>query len=245
MSNAGGNAFSSGIGRPPFTEQRGLEMAIAPNDINQNVIISAVYELPFGPGKRFANRTGVAGKVMGGWQIAAIARYFTGRAIGIGGGPSLPLFGGSNRPNRVATVPVQTNISNFDPNKDKYLNHGAFSAPANFTRGDLSPRMPAARSFATYQEDFTLFKFIPIHESVRLEFRMESYNFFNRAMFGGPSSGWDSAASFGNVGGTAIPPKTATDGLEIALLNKAVKVGKALKNRRSFGTAVLFWNFKP
>ena len=217
LTNAGGTPFSNGKGRPPFTEQRGLEWAIGPADVPQNLISSAVYELPFGPGKPFANTGGAAGKIIGGWQIAAITRYYSGTPIGIGGGDSLPLFGGSNRPNQVSGVPIRTGVSpgDFDPATDKYLNINAFSQPAPFTRGQMGPRQSEARGFTRLSEDFTLFKFIPFTETVRLEFRAEFYNLFNRVVFGGPSANINSPAAFGNVGGTALDQRQIQMALKI------------------------------
>ena len=217
LTNAGGTPFSNGKGRPPFTEQRGLEWAIGPADRPQNLITSAVYELPFGPGKPFANTGGAAGKIVGGWQIAAITRYFSGTPIGVGGGDSLPLFGGSNRPNQVSGTPIRSGVSpgDFDPNRDKYLNINAFSQPAPFTRGQMGPRVPNVRSFTTLSEDVTLFKFIPFTETIRLEFRAEFYNLFNRVVFGGPSANINDPAAFGNVGGTALTPRQIQMALKI------------------------------
>ena len=139
--------------------------------------------------------------------MAGIARYFAGTPLGIGGGASLPLFGGSNRPNRVSGVPVVNSNSNFDPATDLYLNISAFSQPSAFTRGNLGPRISDARRFSTYQEDITLFKFIQFTESIRLEFRAEFYNLFNRVIFGGPSTNSNSPTSFGKIGSTSIPPR--------------------------------------
>jgi hypothetical protein len=209
LSNAGTNSFSSGIARPPLTEERGLEWAVAGNDIPQNLVTSFVYELPFGPGKPIADKGGALGKVIGGWQVAGIARYFSGTPIGISGGPSLPIFGGPNRPNWVAGVDVRTNVSpgDFDPARDRYLNLDAFSSPAPFSRGNVGPLLPSTRGFTTLNEDLSIFKRVPIREQLEVEFRAEFYNAFNRVVFGNPSSDWNSPASFGQVGSTATDPR--------------------------------------
>ena len=36
------------------------------------------YDLPFGPGKKFAKAGGAAGKIVGGWKIAGIQQYQSG-----------------------------------------------------------------------------------------------------------------------------------------------------------------------
>ena len=46
-------------------------------DVRHRFVTSVLYELPFGPGKPFAE-TGVAGAVFGGWQISAIVNKSSG-----------------------------------------------------------------------------------------------------------------------------------------------------------------------
>jgi hypothetical protein len=208
ITNAESNSgFSSGSPRPPDTGQRQLEWAVATNDIPQNLVTSFVYELPVGPGKRFINKSGAVGKAIGGWQIAGIARYYSGTPLRIRGGASLPLFGGSQRPNRVPGVDIRTDVSrsDFDPATDLYLNIKAFAKPAPFTIGNVGPRLPDVRGFPGYNEDFTIFKFIPFTESMKLEFRAEMYNVFNRVNFSGIGSNINSTSSFGTVSSVADP----------------------------------------
>jgi hypothetical protein len=53
------------------------EKAVSYQDIPHTFVISYLYELPVGPGKRYLNH-GVASKIAGGWQISAIQRYQAG-----------------------------------------------------------------------------------------------------------------------------------------------------------------------
>jgi hypothetical protein len=53
------------------------EKAVSYQDIPHTFVVSYLYELPFGHGKKFLN-SGVASKVAGGWQISAIQRYQAG-----------------------------------------------------------------------------------------------------------------------------------------------------------------------
>ena len=53
------------------------EKAVSYQDIPHAVVISYLYELPFGPGKRYLNH-GVASKVAGGWQVGGVHRYQAG-----------------------------------------------------------------------------------------------------------------------------------------------------------------------
>ena len=201
------SGFSYTGPRPPDTEQRHLEWAVADNDIPQNLVTSFVYELPLGPGKHFVNKGGAVGKIVGGWQIAGIARYSAGAPLAIRGGASLPLFGGDQRPNLVPGVDIRTGVgrSDFDPAKDLWLNINAFEAPAPYTIGNVGPRLPNVRGFSSYNEDLSIFKFIPFTESMKLEFRAEMYNVFNRVNFGGIGTDINDTSSFGVVTGVADP----------------------------------------
>ena len=227
LTNQFRNAFAVNGPDPIFTEDRRLYWAPAQLDSPHNLAMSGVYELPFGPGKRFANTGGAIGKIIGGWQVAAIARYLSGNPIEVLGGPSLPIFGGRNRPNRVAGVPVRTSVGpgNFDPATDKWFNINAFSAPPPLAvcaanprscRGNLAPRLSDGRNFAFLSEDISFFKFIPFTEHIRLEFRAEFYNAFNRAVFRARGTeNFDSPAGFGDVTGTQLPPRQIQMGLKL------------------------------
>lgn len=50
-------------------------------DIRHNFVADAIYALPFGPGARYLNRDGMAGKVVGGWQLSTVGMYHTGHPL--------------------------------------------------------------------------------------------------------------------------------------------------------------------
>ena len=53
------------------------EKQVSYQDIPQTLVLSYLYELPVGPGKRYLNH-GVASRVLGGWQISGLQRYQSG-----------------------------------------------------------------------------------------------------------------------------------------------------------------------
>ena len=53
------------------------EKAVSYQDIPQTFVLSYLYELPVGPGKRYLNH-GIASKALGGWQVSGIQRYQSG-----------------------------------------------------------------------------------------------------------------------------------------------------------------------
>src|SRR5207249_525527 len=102
------------------------ERALSINDYPNNLVVSYTYQFPFGPGKRFANVSGPAGKVVGGWSIAGIQQYESGRPnmIFSGTNPYSPFIGENGflmRPNVVPGVPQRSQAflrhnGTFDPN---------------------------------------------------------------------------------------------------------------------------------
>ena len=199
----GYSAFTS-AGRD--NAQRQLEKSLAPGDRPHNLVASFVYELP---GR---NLTGAAGAVAKGWSVSGIARYLSATPIGVSGGPALPIFGGGNRPNRVAGVDARSGVDagNFDPARDIFLNLAAFAQPAPFTIGNAGRFEPNLRGFATLNENFSIIKrtyLNSIREGLNVEIRGEFFNAFNRVVFSNPSADFNSPANFGRVGGQANQPR--------------------------------------
>ena len=60
----------SGFTADPYN--RKAEKSYSINDHPHNLVTNWVYELPFGPGKKFAKAGGPEGKIVGGWKIAGI-----------------------------------------------------------------------------------------------------------------------------------------------------------------------------
>jgi len=53
------------------------QKALSYQDTPHTLVLSYLYELPAGPGKKYLNH-GVGGKVLGGWQVGAVQRYQSG-----------------------------------------------------------------------------------------------------------------------------------------------------------------------
>jgi len=61
-------------GRAADQYNRGLEKSIGSYDVTHNFKFSGVYDIPFGKGRRWANK-GIANAVIGGWRMSLIALY--------------------------------------------------------------------------------------------------------------------------------------------------------------------------
>ena len=79
----------------------------AASDFDRTHVVQSywVYELPFGPGKRFAAQTGnLVGKIVGGWEVAGVLTLESGRPFTV--------FSGANTVSNVRQTPA--NCSNCD-----------------------------------------------------------------------------------------------------------------------------------
>jgi hypothetical protein len=77
------------------------------------------------------------------------------------------------------------------------LNFAAFRIPARGTWGNL-PRN-ALRGPGLWQTDFTLAKSTALRDNVRLEFRAEFFNLFNRAQYANPNANISNQGQFGLI----------------------------------------------
>ncbi|HLH34244.1 MAG TPA: carboxypeptidase-like regulatory domain-containing protein [Alloacidobacterium sp.] len=214
----------SGYGNPgiqnPFNRKG--EKSIAALDTPQHLTISYIYNLPFGKGQRYLNEGGIVNALIGNWQVSGIQTYHSGApAYDLGGcATSIP---GLNTCIRYNAVPGQQlhsaawknghfnpltsgsalNPLYFqDPNAPQIINAGG-----GYTFGNLPRISGDLRSGFFSQEDFAVQKtLIQFHESNRLDFRMESFNTFNRHVFGMPDTTVTSP-TFGIISGTNDSPR--------------------------------------
>lgn len=200
---ANGQTFLEQSGQDNYN--RRLEKSLSPNDIPHVFAYSAVYELPFGPGKAFLNQRGALGKLVGGWQISGVLRYQSGIPLGVGVNNTSGLFNPTLRPNRVLGQPVSLSFS--DPAKDRYANVNAFSVPTPFSLGNSSRVVGDLRGPGYYNEDVALWKDTKLGERVRVQLRGEAFNVFNRVVFAAPSLNLSNTTQFGIISGQDNRPR--------------------------------------
>jgi hypothetical protein len=213
------------------------EKAVSNEDIPNNVVVSYLYELPVGKGKKFlATTPRPVNAVISGWRISGVQRYLGGQPISFFGANGIPGFDNGIRPNRVAGQPVKGFTGKYNPfdfvNTNSigtgsgacttgFWNCNAFADPnpspnvnVPYQFGTMPRNSADIRGFAFYDEDFGVNKHIPIRESVSADFRGEMFNAFNRHSFNKPDSGIQDT-SFGQIGSTLLGPRNVQFTLRI------------------------------
>jgi len=174
-------------------------------DIRHRLVISPVYELPFGPGKHFA-ATGVVSKIVGGWQLSPMFQWQTGNHLtatlngnysNSGGTTDRPDLVGDPNNNAPHTVQQWFNTSAFA------LRPASGAAGATYSFGNAGKGIIVGPSFSTL--DISLVRNVQITERMKLQFRGEMFNALNHANFGLPALTANSP-SFGTIS-SALEPR--------------------------------------
>ena len=177
------------------------EKALSSFDSRQRLTISYVYDLPFGKGRTFLGSvSGFADRFVSGWGINGVTTFQKGFPLGITATPNNTGFNTGLRPNVVAGC--DKNIGGSAQSKLlQWFNTACFTTPAIYTFGNEARTDPSLRGPGIANYDFAVFKNTAITESVKVEFRAEAFNLFNRVQFGSPNLGQTTAANnlFGQI----------------------------------------------
>ncbi len=208
-----GGAYTSSI-QNPFNLK--AEKAVSPEDVPHLFVVSYMYQLPFGKGRAFLNKSAIANYVIGGWTIGGIQRYQSGQPLGFGCATGIPSFNNCIRYN-LTGQPIHSAArknGKFNPTTDNWYNPAAFSDPnanvaatGTYAFGNKPQYQGNDRSFNYYSEDFSFIKRTPITEAVNLQFRVELFNAFNRHVFGNPDGSPGDGTNFGVVGSQSNSPR--------------------------------------
>ncbi len=176
---------------------RHLEKSIGAYDVSHDFKFAAVYDLPFGRGRQYLTH-GPAAWVVGNWRISSINIYDSGTPVAITTSYTLPIYAsgdaGSTRIPAYVTSYTgwQPSYSGkFDPAKDNFfVPYGSGPFPLQGTNtaynsiGNDTRYNPKLRLFPNLNENMSVTRSFPLKEQIRLEFRAEAFNVFNRVRFG-------------------------------------------------------------
>jgi len=160
-----------------------LERALSNQDQPYRLVLSSLYELPFGKGKRWANNfSRPLDYAIGGWQINGIYTLQAGQpfSVTVDGSP------GNTRADLVGKAGVNPgNLTN-------YINAAAFAVPAKTAGGIFVAPGTSGRDIlrgpGSSNLDFAIFKNFQVTEQVKVQFRGQAYNISNTPHFANPNS---------------------------------------------------------
>ena len=163
--------------------------------------------------------------IVGGWQVNGIYTWQHGfpitiQAADLGG---LNDTFGSNRADLVGDA----HPSGFDKSVEHWFNTAAFAQPGFGQFGNTGRNI--LRGPGINNLDFSLFKNFEVHGDMRLQFRFESFNFFNHPQFNRRRTRNVASATFG-VLNSARPGRINQLGLKFTILT-----GRPSRDRRRAG----------
>lgn len=157
----------------------GAERAESSDGARHTVNIIYIYELPWGPGKRFL-QTGAIGQIVGGWQVSGITSLYSGMYLTPSAGFDTANVGITSRANRVCSGQLANRsiVEYFDTSCFVIPATGSFGNSANnviFGPGVVDFYISLARKFK-------------IMEKFDFEVRADAINAFNHVNPNNPNN---------------------------------------------------------
>jgi hypothetical protein len=197
---------SVGSGVPQNSYDFRADRGLSDFQVEHHLVLSYLYDLPLGAGRKWLNNPGIINRIFGSWQTAGIATMQTGSPFTIncaaegcgtataGAETSITSFGVPYRPDLVGDPnkagPVAANPGCSAPAQirtpQSWFNPCAFATPQNPLLGTVGRNTLIGPGLNNL--DFSLLKDFPFrHEGRRLQFRAEFFNLFNIPHFDIPN----------------------------------------------------------
>jgi hypothetical protein len=149
-----------------------LEKRVSTYDRPNSLVISGVYELPFGKGRQFASGINpVLDGVIGGWALSTIYSLHSGAPLSFG---NLIYLG----------APLNYNAENVSHTFDTTAFNTVSAQQLSQNFRYFPSQFDNLRVDHTNNIDTTLTKTFTIKERVKLQIRAESFNLCNKPLFG-------------------------------------------------------------
>ena len=188
--NEGDEGFGGGVGNNAPQDDNNLQQdrGRAVNDARQRLVLSYIYELPFGKGKRFLNQGGAANVILGGWQVSGITSYQSGFPFTVRSNQDFSNSASSNpRPDRTCTGEGKKTVDSwFDASCFPIDSLQAALASGTPRFGNSGRNILTGPAFNNW--DLAFMKRFKIRERFDLQFRAEFFNTFNFAQFMPPET---------------------------------------------------------
>lgn len=186
---------------------RRLERSVSSWDVSRRLVLSYIYELPFGKGKPLlAALPRGLNMVVSGWQFNGITTLQTGTPLVIGVPQNNTfIYTRSQRPNndgRSARIEGGTT----DERLARWYDTSVFSQPPSYTLGNNGRTLPDVRTPGTNTHDLSFFKnnYFGPEGRWNVQYRLEMFSALNHAQFGGPATlvGSPSVGTITGAGGS-------------------------------------------
>ena len=168
-------------------------------NVPHRLVVSYVYDLPFGKGKRFLTSLGgVPNVLIGNWSLNGVATFAKGYPLVMtsiantlssqfGAGVSVSPMNSAIRPSVVAGC--EATISGSAQSRlNKWFDTSCYQQPGSFALGNASRTDPKLSGAGINNWDFALTKSFVIREGWNLQFHTEFFNLFNRVQFAAPNA---------------------------------------------------------
>jgi len=171
-------------------------------DVRNRIVVSALYELPIGPGKLLQTNKAV-GAIVGGWQIGGIFTHQTGAIgtplLGIDNASISSPFGNFDRPNLTGTSPY---LHGSARTLNDWVNKAAYSTPTAGTFGFMQRGSFTGPGYTNLDASLHKAFNMPYNEKHQLAIRFEAFNSLNHPNWNNPNLNL-SSSTFGRITGTA------------------------------------------
>ncbi len=192
---------------------RRLERSIDPTDVSSRLVLSGVYELPFGPGRAVRASNRVINTLIGGWQLNTITVLQTGNPIVVRGASN-------NRADRPNSTGKSAALSN--PNATEWFDVTAFVNPPLYQLGNVGRTLPDVRAPGAFNMDLSAIKDTRLFERASLQFRAEAFNWLNHVNLGIPNAAFAPGPNGTNQSGSLGTISSARDARIIQFALKLV-----------------------
>lgn len=202
------SGFFTSSGDPNFPQDSnnpGAERGRSNFDVRHRMTASYSYALPFGNGKRWLSKGGVLAAVLGDWENYGVVTLQSGRPFTVALQSTLDNsntgfanlgFNSNDRPNLIGNPKLS------NPTPQRWFNTAAFVTPAFGSFGNAGRNIVDGPGYANV--NFSLLKNIGLTESLKLQFRAEAFNLFNRVNFDLPDN-FVGSPSFGSIRSAQSP----------------------------------------
>lgn len=178
---------------------RRVERSIHSTDSGKRFVFSAVYELPFGPGKRWNATNPVLRRIVEGWQLNGILTFQDGLPLSIRGANNQA----ADRPNSTGQ---SAKLPSSERSVGRWFDTSVFLNPALFAFGNVGRLLPDVRGPGINNIDLSVIQDTGLTEQFKVQFRAESFNFANHTnllipntTFSQGADGRNQSAQFGRI----------------------------------------------